>query len=164
MTVRHNASSDHFDLLPFIAILMCLLGSLLLITMSMAAINIGPVQGWIPSKDVNETTKTPLLVEWDGQTMTIQYPAGFKQIYLGREYMDWFDSDVNFKSPEMLDFLKEMKDCNSTSYVLFAVRPSGFGNFQILANKFTTKKIDIGYEPIDQGKPVRLKTQQKDKL
>ena len=39
------AEQDHFDLLPFIAIMMCLPGTLLLVTMSMAAINIGAGAG-----------------------------------------------------------------------------------------------------------------------
>jgi len=47
-----SAEQDHFDLLPFIAIMMCLLGALLLVTMSMAAINIGAGagagEGWVP--------------------------------------------------------------------------------------------------------------------
>ena len=44
---------------PFIAIMMCLLGTLLLVTMSMAAINIGAGagEGWVPAPDSG--AKTP---------------------------------------------------------------------------------------------------------
>jgi hypothetical protein len=155
---QHNISSDHFDLLPFIAILMCLLGTLLFITMSVAAINIGPGagEGWVPAATVNDTAKTPLLVEWDGETVIIQYSTGFKRISIGQKVRSWFNSDGNFKSREMLNFLSEMKSQNSTTYVLFAVRPSGFENFQTLAAEFRSKGIDIGYEPIEQGKSVRI--------
>jgi hypothetical protein len=40
-----SAEQDHFDLLPFIGIMMCLLGALLLVTMCMGAINIGAGAG-----------------------------------------------------------------------------------------------------------------------
>ena len=43
--MRTRKSADHFDMLPFIAILMCTLGTLLLVTLSMAAVNLGPGAG-----------------------------------------------------------------------------------------------------------------------
>lgn len=145
-------------MLPYIALLMCLLGSLLLITMSMASINIGAGagEGWISPLGSSDTKKTPLLVEWDGEKVSIQDPKGLKQISLGRETRTWWNSNGDFKSREMLDFLEEMARQREGSYVLFAVRPSGFGNFQVMAHEFRTKKVDIGYEPIEQGKAVRL--------
>ena len=41
MALRGSQQEDHFDLLPFIAILMCVLGTELLVTMSMAALSLG---------------------------------------------------------------------------------------------------------------------------
>ena len=46
-----SAEQDHFDPLPFIAIMMCLPGTLLLVTMSMAAIDVGAGEGWVPTPD-----------------------------------------------------------------------------------------------------------------
>src|SRR5438876_743227 len=70
---KKDQGKDHFDLLPFIAILMCVLGSLLLVTMSIAALSIGPSlgEGWIPKRDQNMASKTPILIEWDGTTATV---------------------------------------------------------------------------------------------
>jgi hypothetical protein len=152
-------SEDHFDMLPFIGILMCLLASLLLITMSIASINIGPGagEGWIPTANDTDTRRTPLLVEWDGSTATIQYPGRNKRISLGKEVKEWWDSDWDLKNRDMLAFIKEMEGRKDTHYVLFAVRPSGFDNFQALVSQFRQKKIGVGFEPIEQTKPVRLR-------
>jgi hypothetical protein len=59
-------------------------------------------------------------------------------------------------TPELSSFLTEMISKRKTHYVLFAVRPSGFKNFQLLADQFREKKVDVGYEPIPQDKNVRL--------
>jgi hypothetical protein len=69
---------DHFDLLPFIAILMCTLGCLLFVTLSVAALSIGPGrgEGWVPDK-AEGTQKTPVLVEWDG-TVAVLHREGHR--------------------------------------------------------------------------------------
>src|SRR5437870_2742034 len=75
---REDLSKDHFDLLPFIAILMCTLGCLLLVTMSMAAISIGPGagEGWIPVRDWFPGAMIPILIEWDGSTAVFHLEGG----------------------------------------------------------------------------------------
>ena len=53
----------------------------------------------------------------------------------------------------LIDYLESRR---ASHYALFAVRPGGFGNFRRFASRFENRKIEIGSEPIDQGKPVRL--------
>jgi hypothetical protein len=57
---RESAEQDHFDLLPFIAIMMCLLGTLLLVTITIAVINIGigAGEGWFRNH-ASERTRLP---------------------------------------------------------------------------------------------------------
>jgi hypothetical protein len=63
------------------------------------------------------------------------------------------DKDDRDDWQKMLEELKSRKD---THYALFAVRPSGFANFNELANRFRARKIVVGYEPIAKDRPVRL--------
>src|SRR3990170_3655483 len=65
--------TDHFDLLPYISILMCTLGTLLLMTVSMTAINLGPGVGIgiVQAVDTNNMTKLAVLIEWDGHMATV---------------------------------------------------------------------------------------------
>src|SRR5580692_7467236 len=74
MPERDSGQEDHFNLLPFIAILLCVLGTELLVTMSMATISlgVGAVEGWVQDKDPAHATKNPTLIEWDGKTATVQ--------------------------------------------------------------------------------------------
>ena len=71
---------DHFDLLPFIGIMMCLLGTLLLVTMCMAAINVGAGarEGWVPQPDPD--AKIPVLIEWDETNVVWHSESGLQKI------------------------------------------------------------------------------------
>ena len=73
MPERDSGQEDHFNLLPFIAILLCVLGTELLVTMSMATISlgVGAVEGWVQDKDPAHATKNPTLIEWDGKEATV---------------------------------------------------------------------------------------------
>jgi len=158
--------SDHFDLLPFIAILMCLLGALLLITISMTAFNLGPGagEGWIPMKDTLKITKTPILIEWDGVTAVIHKQnkkiyaewsnSTLLPVFQGDTYV--YKSDSTKLDPMLWNIISELERERENKYALFAVRPSGFKNFYKFAGEFRNRNIDVGKEPMEQGKKVRL--------
>jgi hypothetical protein len=150
VTIRKHPSDEHFDMLPFIGLLMCVLGVLLFVTLSVAALAIGPnvKEGWLPI-DAQQRKKIPILLEWDGQSAVIHAEDQSKLV------QTFLDSDDK-NTPELSSFLTAMVAKRKTHYVLFAVRPSGFENFQLVADQFREKKIDVGYEPIPQDKNVRL--------
>lgn len=170
---REDMSQDHFDLLPFIAVLMCTLACLLLVTMSMAAISIGPGagEGWIPVQDSTRTSKTPILIEWDGTTALVHREGRQTPIPWP---LNIFRLDNNTRvtlkdgklvplSPEQASqdavlqkFLDDLEAQRTTHYALFAVRPEGFSSFLYFSNEFRRRHIDVGSEPIASGKPVYL--------
>jgi hypothetical protein len=162
-------ATDHFDLLPFIAILMCTLGALLLVTLSMAAVNLGPGAGetWIPTPDTNRATKIPVLFQWDGNTMVVDRENGRTQIAIPlAAYFETPDGSQEEKeAKEQVDagfaqlesaVLSDLERQSDTHYALFAIRPSGFSSFGGLRYRFQKLNISIGTEPIEQGKPVKL--------
>jgi biopolymer transport protein ExbD len=151
MAERDSGQEDHFDLLPFIAILLCVLGTELLVTMSMATISlgVGAEEGWVTTKDPAKKTKNPILIEWDGSVATVQRKTGDEKIPIAVEQ--------DTPSPEFARLLDEMEAKRETDNVVFAVRPSGFQNYFRLADKFRKRDISIGDEPVEQGKRVRLK-------
>jgi len=160
---RDQSQQEHFDLLPFIALMMIVLAVLLFITMAMASLNVGvgAAEGWIPTTTPNVNSKTPVLVEWDGEAAIIQQPSGHRHIALGREVRRWWNSDWRFRNDEMRGFWENMKSQSETHYVLFAVRPSGFENFQALASEFRDAGVSVGYEPVEQAKRIQLKIEKK---
>jgi len=170
-----RANEDHFDLLPFITILMAVLGTLLLVTMSLAAISVGPGlgEGWVPTADDdNPSTKTAVLLEWDGTHVIAHWPDGKQTAKFVRRYrirgkiyrrgeerpdgsapLVEMDDEALGAWDEILSRLEHKKE---DQYALFAVRPSGFGNFHTMTREIRSRGIDIGYEPIEQNRPVRL--------
>lgn len=156
-----SAEQDHFDLLPFIAVMMCLLGTLLLVTMSMAAINVGAGagEGWVPEQDPG--AKIPVLIEWDGRYATWHSDQGVRQIDVGiTGYPLPFGArrrQANAPEPETLDNLLDNLEARKlTHYALFAVRPRGFWNFRRFESRFQSRGIETGAEPVEEGKPVHL--------
>jgi hypothetical protein len=163
---RGITSSDHFDLLPFIAILMSFLGALLLITISMTTLMLGPGagEGWLPAKDTLKISKIPILIEWDGTTAVIHKNdkkiyaswnvSTLKLVLKGGNYC--YLSDTLDLDPNLWDVIAELKKDSDHKYALFAVRPSGFSNFLNFSDEFKNRDIDIGKEPIEQDKSVRI--------
>jgi hypothetical protein len=146
----HITDAEHFDMLPFIGLLMCVLGVLLFVTLSIAALAVGPnvKEGWLPVQE-NNRRKIPILVEWEGSTAVIHRGNQLERITV-------FSDSSGLPTTEMKTLVDEMYGKRPTHYVLFAVRPSGFKTFQQLADQFREKGIDVGYEPIPQDKQVRL--------
>jgi hypothetical protein len=165
MSARADAAKDHFDLLPFIAILMCMLGCLLLVTMSVAALSMGPGagEGWIPTRDPSQTTKIPVLIEWDGTNLLVHRNGQQEQIKWTKPSTFEFQGmtllrkdDKAEENPALDRLYSDLQTSNSTHYALFAVRPSGFDDFSLMVSTFRSRDIEVGFEPIGQSKPVRL--------
>ena len=169
MANTQSAEQDHFDLLPFIAIMMCLLGTLLLVTMSMAAINVGAGagEGWVPEPDPG--SKTPVLIEWDGKYATWHSESGLVRLeenFVDYEHIGhaWYRIDQLGRSTRVAmpqsspidPLIDYMETRRMTHYALFAIRPSGFKSFRRFSLRFEDRHIEVGSEPIDQGKAVRL--------
>ena len=129
---------------------MCVLGVLLFVTLSVAALAMGPnvKEGWLPVDEFNNQ-KTPILVEWDGTNAVIHLGNQTASVLV-------FSKGSSSMTSEFSAFVTELERKRKSDYVLFAVRPSGFENFQMLADEFRNKRVDIGYEPITQDRAVRL--------
>jgi hypothetical protein len=102
VTAARYHSSEHFDMLPFIGLLMCVLGVLLFVTLSVAALAIGPNvrEGWVPIT-AQDRKKVPILLEWDGTAAVID---GENQSKLNAAFLDSNDKNT----PELSTFLTQM--------------------------------------------------------
>jgi len=182
--MKHETShSDHFDLLPFIAVLLCVIGCLLLVTISMAAVSVGVGAGekWVTASGAQPgapaegepgmipstrpgTQRRPVLIEWDGTKAIVHREQGKVEVswseprvvQLQGMALRLADKEGQPSNKELEELLANLAARQDTEYALFAVRPSGFNNFQMLADEFRDKKIGVGYEPIDQGRAVKL--------
>lgn len=149
-----SGEQDHFDLLPFIAIMMCLLGTLLLVTMSLAAINVGAGagEGWVPQSAPG--AKAPVLIEWDGRYAAWHNETGIEKLEV--DFLRVAPHGLRSGTGALDPLLNYLEAHGKDHYALFAVRPDGFANFRQLAALFETRQIEIGSEPLEAGKPVKL--------
>src|SRR5947209_7863817 len=129
-----SEDADHFDLLPFIAILMCTLGCLLFTTLSVAALSLGTgaAEGWIPVVDPKRPHKTPVLIEWDERLTTIHRDRRVIVARWSQAGWEALTGDTPAGSggaahppPEVRSLLDDLARHRETDYALFAVRPAG---------------------------------------
>jgi hypothetical protein len=162
-------SADHFDMLPFIAILMCTLGTLLLVTLCMAAVNLGPGAGesWMPTVDPAKMGKRPILFEWNGAVLIAQTrPAPSRYDIPIAAYEETPNGSAEEAEQKALmdagfeqlrsGLIADLSQHADREYALFAVRPSGFKTFNRIKQEFVKEHIAVGYEPIEQSRAVRL--------
>jgi len=159
---RNGNAVDHFDLFPFISILVCTLGFLLMVTLSVVAISLGPgARMVIVPEPVDPTAvpmaiagrpvgEKPLLIEWDGSQVTI-HPS--------RVQVPWAAASENegMNDSHFGQLLKAVRQNRGRYYVFVAVRPSGFGNLGDLIDLMDHQKIKYGYEPFEQDRPLGIK-------
>ena len=156
-----GTSTDHFDLLPFISILMCVLGCLLLVTISMSAISMGAgaTEAWsthgLGVAGKATAPKDPILVDWDGKVATFQLPM--------RDLRAEWSAEKPEGTPAFQSALKNVEARKASSFLLVAVRPSGFATLLPLLDVLRTTGVDVGYEPVEQGRAVALRAVKKAK-
>jgi hypothetical protein len=153
-SVAGSGAADHFDLFPYIGLLICLLGALLLTTLGIATLSLGPsaAETWeLAAHAGAPAAKQPVLVEWDGKDAIVHDGEQRRRVPGLRGAADEITA-------AMRELIAEFRADRSRRYPLFAVRPSGFGTFRALAQAFRRAEVDIGYEPIGQDRPVRLGT------
>lgn len=162
-----SSGQDHFDLLPYVSILRCVLGCLLLVTLGVAALSLGPAagEGWLVVRSPESSAKPPVLVEWDGKHAVVHGRGGSptRAAWLAEPPPNAGTNKEDIaalvslkRSDEMLKLLAVFASRRATEYPLFAVRPGGFASFELFADDFREKGIDVGYEPIGQSRTLIL--------
>lgn len=147
-------SGPAFELFPFLGILACTLGCLLLVVVSMVALSVGPgaAENWYVE---GKGKKSPRIVEWDGMMVTI-HPSKTKVSASAAMASNGRNSSPFGK------LLAEVKADGKRQYIFILVRPSGFSNFgEFRKMIFNDWGIDIGYEPVDQARPISVGGEQK---
>ncbi len=150
--------TDHFDLLPFVAILMCILGSLLFITLSLVSMSVmHPKIGLDPTGQ----TKAPILIEWAAGTSFVQENGQREAIrWSPSQWSDLESGRIGESGQGLPDqfrqLLAEATKPSSGKYALFAVRPSGFSTYSLIDTICQRRKIQVGYYPIGEHEDVKL--------
>jgi hypothetical protein len=162
MSYRHRAAPA-VNLFPMFNILVCTLGVLIFVLFVVVTLSLGAGRSVrvIPEGTGSARAKVPLYVEWTGTRLvahpagdSVEFPRSLRSIPTFPETYKYIE--VRLTGTAVGAALDEVSRSKDTRYVVVLVRPSGFESFREIKGYFESKKIDLGYEPIDQGWSVRL--------
>ena len=145
----HSRKSIELELFPFLSVLVCTIGTLiLLIVVVTAQISGNQRQITIVAKSENgqNQAKTPRYIECQKDGILI-YPE--------KEFVSKQEIDMPNSALEKL--LAQVSDRREQEYLIVAVRPDGIDVFDKVRDMVEQKRIDIGYEPIDEGWQLKVK-------
>jgi hypothetical protein len=151
MRRRIKSPKTELELFPFLSVLACTIGSLILliIVVSTQSLTVSPRVKIIAQTEKGKNqSKIPHYIECreDG---VILHPS---QKFIPLNKLAQSDS-------ELLKLITQVKANRDREYVIVAVRPKGIEVFEKVRDLIEKEQIDIGYEPIEEGWNLQLKNQ-----
>jgi biopolymer transport protein ExbD len=123
------------ELFPFLSILACTIGTLILLILVMTSQAIGN------QKEVKIVAKSE---RGENQNKTPQYlECRDKQLIPKNQLVQ--------KNSPLKKLLAQIKSKGKNQYLIIAVRPDAYDVFKAVRSMAELEKIDIGYEPLDRG-------------
>ena len=148
MRRRIKKHKNELELFPFLSVLACTIGSLILliIVISTQTLDSNPEVTIIAQTDIGvNVRKQPRYIECKEDGVVI-YPS--------QEFIP-VDGLAQSNSP-LLRLIAEVKANREREYVIVAVRPKGIKVFQTVRDLIEQEQIDIGYEPIEEGWTLKV--------
>ena len=148
MRRRIKSHKTELELFPFLSVLACTIGSLILliIVVSTQSLTTNPkVKIVAKVENGSNQGKQPHYIECreDG---VILYPS------------KKFISLNNLEQPNsaLLELIAQVKANRNQEYIIVVLRPKGIEVFQKVRTLIEKEEIDIGYEPIEEGWTLKL--------
>jgi len=142
-------SSLSAELFPFLSVLACVIGTLILLVILVTSGLLGSrrsitlVAEWGQGRNV---TLRPRYVEVTGEGVVL-HPGG--------ETVP--SSRLDRRDTPLAKLLREVAANKDGEYVIVALRPSGYPHFDRVRDQVEGRGIKIGYEPIDEGWKLRIR-------
>lgn len=144
--------STEVELFPFLSVLACTIGTLILLIIVMTTQALEPQEAVIVAKVDEESkgankTKTPIYIECrkDG---FILHPS--KQF---APRADFYDEASPFRKA-----IADLKANKDKQYLIVILRPDGLEMFNKIRNLVQEEGIDIGYEPLEFGLELKIES------
>jgi len=136
------------ELFPFLSILACTIGTLILLIIAIASQTLSNKQEVTivaKSEQGKNQNKTPRYLECRQDGVVI-YPS---QTFVPASQLSQPNSAFG-------QLLAQMKQKREQEYLIVAVRPEGFRVFETVRDRVEAEGIDLGYEPLDRGWTLKL--------
>lgn len=148
MRRRFSKNKTEVELFPFLSVLACTIGSLILliIVISSQTLESNPEVTIIAKTEIGKNQqKQPRYIECN-QDGVIIYPS---QEFVPKNALKNQDS-------KLLQFISEVEKNKEKEYVIVAIRPQGIEVFKEVRLLIEKAKIDIGFEPIEDGWTLKI--------
>lgn len=149
MRRRIKHSRIETELFPFLSVLACTIGSLILLIIVVSTETLSDKREVTIIAENEEgginQKKQPRYIECKEDGVII-HP---NETFVPTNKLDQPDS-------ALIKLIGEVKEKRDQEYVIVAVRPSGIDVFQQVRELIETEGIDIGYEPIEEGWTLKI--------
>jgi hypothetical protein len=142
-------SGAQAELFPFLAVLACMIGTLILIVIVVTTGVLGEKRSiTLVARDDwgRNLTLRPHYVEVRGDGVII---------HPGMEFVS--RDEVGARDTALRRLLSDVEARRQTDYVIVAVRPDGFELFDAVRDQVEGRGIQIGYEPVDADWKLRIR-------
>lgn len=147
---RKHGAGLQAELFPFLAVLACMIGTLILIIIVVTSGVLG-----------EKRSITLLARDDDGRSVTlkphyVEVRGDGVLIHPGMEFVAAHQLDGGDTALRRL--LRQVEQRKATEYVIVAVRPDGFTLFDQVREEVEGRGIQIGYEPVDADWKLRIRS------
>ncbi|AUC60961.1 hypothetical protein AA637_07230 [Cyanobacterium sp. HL-69] len=148
MRRRSRANKIEMELFPFLSVLACTIGTLILLIIVISTESIessSEVTIIGQTEEGQNSAKTPRYIECreDG---IILHPS---EEFVPRNRLSRSNSPL-------LTLIEEVENNRNNEYVIVILRPTGLETFYEVRDLIEARNIDIGYEPIDEGLTLKF--------
>lgn len=146
---RGAGASLTVELFPFLSVLACVIGTLVLLVILVTSGLLGSKRSISLIAEAgagHNASLRPRYVEVTGTGVTL-HPGGetVARAELGRA------------NTALSRLLREVSANRDEEYIIVALRPSGYPHFDRVRDQVEGRGIKIGYEPIDEGWKLRIR-------
>ncbi|MBB4634776.1 hypothetical protein [Longimicrobium terrae] len=137
------------ELFPFLSVLACVIGTLVLLVILVASGPLGSRRSitLVALNSVGQNvTLRPHYVEVTGEGVVL-HPGG-ERVPASR---------LGSRDTPLADLLRDVSERKADEYIIVALRPSGYPHFGEVRRQVEGRGIKIGYEPIDEGWKLRIR-------
>ncbi len=148
MRRRIKSSRVETELFPFLSVLACTIGTLILLIIVVSTENLSSdrsVAIIAKTEDGVNLKKLPRYIECKSDGVLIHPNEIFVSL-----------AEIEDSNSALTDFIEEVKEKQDSEYVIVAIRPSGIEVFQKVRNLIESEGIDIGYEPIEENLQLKI--------
>ena len=143
-----NHAATEVELFPFLSILFCTIGVLILLLMVLTA------QTFSNQRQITIVAKTENGQNQSKQPRYIECRSDGIVLYPSQEFVAL--TQVNSSYSPLQTLLTEVKTNRDKQYLIVAIRPDGIEVFKTIRALIESEGIDIGYEPIDEGWQLKI--------